>query len=74
MGTVKAIEGNHVTVQLQNGKTEMVMLQKTTKYLTGSKAAKAEDMRVGTRVVIDAKMDQKMKMYAAEEVRIGITR
>jgi len=29
-------------------------------------------LKVGTRVVIDAKMDEKMKMYTAEEVRIGV--
>jgi hypothetical protein len=71
MGTITAINGGHVTVKTQDGKSEMVMLEKTTKYLAGSKAATLADLKVGTRVVIDAKMDQKMKMYSAEEVRIG---
>ena len=73
MGTVSAIQGDHVTVKLQDGKTQMVMFDKATKYLNGEKAAKKTDVKVGTRVVIDAKMDDKMKMFLASEVRIGIT-
>jgi exosome complex RNA-binding protein Rrp42 (RNase PH superfamily) len=71
MGTVTAIDGNHVTVKTQDGKSEMVMLEKVTKYLIGSKSATVADLKVGTRVVVDAKMDEKMKMYKAEEVKIG---
>ena len=72
MGTVTALEGNHVTVKTQDGKSESVMLEKTTKYLIGTKAAKLTDLKVGSRVVIDAKMDPKMKMYSALEVKIGV--
>ena len=71
MGTVTAVNGNHVTVKTQEGKSEIVMLEKTTKYIAGSKAATAADLKVGTRVVIDAKMDEKMKMFTAEEIKIG---
>ena len=74
MGTVSAIQGDHVTVKLQDGKTQMVMFDKSTKYLTADKKkAKKEDMKVGTKVVIDAKMDEKVKMFLASEVRIGVT-
>ena len=73
MGTVSAIQGDHVTVKLQDGKTQMVMFDKSTKYLNGEKAAKRDDVKVGTRVVIDAKMDEKMKMLTATEVRVGVT-
>jgi hypothetical protein len=72
IGTVSAIDGNHVTVKTQEGKSEMVMVEKTTKYLNGSKPAALDALKVGTRVVIDAKMDAKTKMYSAEEVRIGV--
>ena len=71
-GTVTAVSKDTVTVKLQNGKSEIVMLEKVTKYLNGTKPAAAADLKVGTRVVIDAKMDEKMKMYMAEEVRIGV--
>ena len=74
MGTVAAIDGDHVTVKLQDGKTQMVMVDKATKYLTAAdKSAKRADMKVGSRVVIDAKMNEKMKMLLASEVRIGVT-
>ena len=72
MGTVSAVQGVHVTVKTQDGKSEMVMLGKATKYLVGTKAATVKDLKVGLRVVIDAKMDEKMKMFSAEEVRIGV--
>ena len=72
MGTITAINGDHVTVQTQEGKSVMVILGKTTKYFIDKKAAKVTDMQVGSRVVVDAKMDPKMKMYSAVEVKIGV--
>jgi hypothetical protein len=73
MGTITAINGDHVTIQTQDGKSQMVMLAKTTKYFIDKKTAKAADMKVGSRVVVDVKMDPKMKMYSALEVKIGVT-
>lgn len=72
-GTITAIEGDHIQIKDQAGKTVMVMLEKTTKYLKSKTPATRADLKVGTRVLIDAKMDEKMKMYAAEEVTIGVT-
>lgn len=72
IGTVTAIEGDHVQIQDQSGKKVLVMLQKTTKYSKSQKPATKSDLKVGTRVLIDAKMEQKMKMYAAEQVTIGV--
>jgi len=72
-GTITAIEGDHIQIKDQAGKLVVVMLQKTTKFLKSEKPAARTDLKVGTRVLIDAKMDDKMKMYAAEEVSIGVT-
>jgi hypothetical protein len=72
-GTITAIEGDHIQLKDQAGKTVVVMLQQTTKYLKSKEPAARADLKVGTRVLIDAKMDEKMKMYAAEEISIGIT-
>jgi hypothetical protein len=72
MGTVTGIQGDHATVKLQDGKSEMVMFSKATKFLIGEKATTKAELKVGRRVVIDARMDEKMKMYMAEEVRIGV--
>src|SRR6185295_12972943 len=72
-GTVTAIEGDHIQIKDEAGKSVMVMLEKTTKYLKSDKASTKAELKVGTRILIDAKMDEKMKMYAAEEVHIGVT-
>jgi uncharacterized protein YgiM (DUF1202 family) len=73
-GTITAIEGDHIQIKDMAGKQVMVMLSKTTKYLKAEKkAATKGELKVGTRVLIDAKMDEKMKMFSASEVTIGVT-
>src|SRR5215470_4643552 len=71
MGTVTAVKPDTVTIKMQDGKTEMVMLEKTTKYTKDDKPAKSTDLKVGDSVMINAKMDTKMKMYTADEVMLG---
>ena len=71
MGTVTAVKPDTVTIKMQDGKTEMVMLEKTTKYTKDDKPAKNTDLKVGDSVMINAKMDTKMKMYTAQEVMLG---
>ena len=71
IGTVAAIDGNHVTVKTQDGKSEMVMLEKTTKYMKGEKLVKSTDLKIGAPVTINAKMDLKTKKYVAEDVMLG---
>jgi Domain of unknown function (DUF5666) len=71
MGTVTAVTSDTVTVKDKDNKSVVIMLEKGTKFLINDKAAKKSDLKVGTRVVIDAHMDEKMKMYSAEEVNIG---
>jgi hypothetical protein len=74
MGTITAIQGDHVTVRTQDGKSQMVMFDKATKYLNAAeKPVSKSEVKLGTRVVIDAKMDEKMKMFLASEVRVGVT-
>lgn len=72
MGTVTAVTADTVTVKDTAGKSLVVMLAKTTKYLKDKKAAVIGDLKVGTRVMIEAAMDEKMKMYTAEEVQLGV--
>jgi len=71
MGTVTAVGADSITVTDKAGKTIVIALEKTTKYLKDKKAATMADIKVGTRVVIDAHMDEKTKSYKAEEVQIG---
>lgn len=71
MGTVTAVKPDTVTIKMQDGKSEMVMLEKTTKFMKDEKPAKSSDLKVGDSVMINAKMDTKMKMYTADEVMLG---
>jgi hypothetical protein len=71
MGSVTAVKPDMVTIKMQNGKSEMVMLEKTTKYMMHEKPARSADLKVGDNIMINAKMDAKTKKYAAEEVMLG---
>ena len=71
MGTVTAVANDSITVKDKDNKSVMIMLEKGTKYLMNEKPAKKTDLKTGVRVVIDAHMDAKTKMYSAEEVSIG---
>jgi hypothetical protein len=71
MGTVTAVGKDTVTIQDKDGKSLVVMLEKATKYFKSKKPATVDEMKIGTRVVIDAEMNQKMKMYSAEEIQLG---
>ncbi len=71
MGTVTAVANDSFTIKDKDNKSVVIMLEKDTKYLINDKPAKKADLKAGVRVVIDAHMDTKMNMYAAEEVNIG---
>ena len=71
LGTVTAVAKDTVTIKDKNGKSVIIMLEKNTKYLINKKPATLADLKVGSRVSIDAHMDEKMKMLSAEEVEIG---
>jgi len=71
MGTVTAVSKDTVTIQDKDGKSVVVMLDKTTKYFKTKKPVTIDELKIGTRVVIDAQMNEKMKMYSAEEIQIG---
>ncbi len=71
MGTVTKVTDDTITVTGKDNKPVVIMLEKNTKYVMNEKPAKKTDLKTGVRVVIDAHMDTKMKMYSAEEVSIG---
>ena len=70
-GTISAIEGDHITINDQAGKPVMLMLEKATKFIKADKPSTKAELKVGVRVAIHAKMDEKMKMYAAEQIEIA---
>jgi hypothetical protein len=71
LGTVTALTGDKLSVRDKNNKPVEIMLEKVTHYFINDKPAKKADLKVGVRVVIDAHMDAKLKMLAAEEVNIA---
>src|SRR5215468_963859 len=73
MGTVTAVGNDSVTIKDKDGKSIVVTLEKTTKYFRNKKPATAGDVKIGSRVVIDAQMDEKKKMFTAEEIQLGTT-
>jgi len=71
MGTITAVDAKSVTIKDKDGKAIVVNLDKATKFVREKKAASTGDLKVGERVVIHAKMDEKTKAYTAEEVDLG---
>jgi hypothetical protein len=69
LGTVTAIDANQVEVKTQDGKTTSILLTKATKYSKGKSAAKAADLKVGDRVVVDV-TGEGIKLTATD-IRIG---
>ena len=59
MGTVKAVHAdmNHVELTMAGGKTGEFYVNGDTKYTKGSAVAALTDLKPGTRVVADIKMD-----------------
>jgi hypothetical protein len=70
-GAVTAVTKDTVAIKMQDGKTETIMLEKSTKYSRDKKAATVAELKVGSQVEVHATMDTKMKMYTAHEVEIG---
>ena len=52
MGTVAALDAQHVVVKAKDGKTTSVLLNEKTTYRKGSAAATSADLKVGDRVVV----------------------
>ena len=71
MGTVTAVTNDTFTIKDKTDKPIVIMLEKSTKFMKADKPVKKEELKPGVRVIIDAHMDTKMKMYSAEEVTIG---
>jgi hypothetical protein len=72
IGTVTVVNGDHVSIKDTAGKSIMVMTHKDTKYLKDDKPVASGELKTGVRVVIDAKMDAAMKMYKADQIKIGV--
>lgn len=74
LGTVTAINGDHLEITTAQGKASTIMLNDKTKILKGKAPHKAGDIKVGDRVVITAS-DVKDKdgnvMWMAKQITLG---
>jgi|SoiMetStandDraft_2_1073263.scaffolds.fasta_scaffold1348355_1 hypothetical protein len=69
MGTVTVVDAKHIEVKTQDGATVSIQLTGDTKYLKGKAPAKASDVAVGMRVMVESKKDK--EQLVAAEVRLG---
>ena len=53
LGTVTEIDSSHLLVKTREGKSVSLLHDKTTKFRRGDAAARAADLKVGDRVVVD---------------------
>ena len=71
MGTVTRVAAEAVTVETTDKKTVEVDLNSKTKYTRNEKPAAASDLKVGGRVMINAKNVN--KKLVADSVKLGAT-
>jgi len=69
MGTVSAVSAQSVTVQTTDKKAVKVNLNAKTKYSRSDKAAAMADMKIGDRVMIEAK--EANEVLTADTVSLG---
>jgi len=68
MGTITAIDGNHLTVKTTDGKSAMVMLDAKTKITQGKAPVSASALKVGVRIVAEGADNKGMLTAASLQV------
>jgi hypothetical protein len=63
LGTVSAVDGQHVTIKTTDGKSLVVMLDKTTTVTRGKDKLSSTALKVGERLSVDY-MEEKGMMMA----------
>src|SRR6185436_18368916 len=69
LGKVTAADASHLELTTKDGKTISVLVTPDTRFMKAGAAAVAEDVKVGTRVVVDTVADG--DTLRAKEVTIG---
>ncbi|HWR14839.1 MAG TPA: hypothetical protein VN577_08425 [Terriglobales bacterium] len=69
MGTVKEISANQIVITTTDGRIRNIETGPETKFLNGGQPAKASDLAIGERVVIEA--DEHEGKLMAEKVKFG---
>lgn len=70
MGTVTKVAEKSITIEDKNGKTIEVGVSEETKFMKGEATAALKDVKVGDRLVIEAKKNG--NKFAASLVKIGV--
>ena len=71
LGTVTMVAADHVMVKDKDGKEATVMINKGTKFVRAKKTMKADDMKVGMRIVITAVTDEDDDKSVATVIQLG---
>lgn len=71
LGTVTALNGNQLTLKAKDGKTVSILLNEQTKYYREKVKLAREDLKVGLRVMVEAREDKKKNVLIASEVHLG---
>jgi hypothetical protein len=71
LGTVSAINGNHVTLKTTDGKSLVVMLDDKTTVVRGTTKLDAKSLKVGERISVGYMEEKSMLM--AHEIKLAAT-
>jgi hypothetical protein len=69
LGTITAINGNHITVKTTTGKDAMVMLDAKTKLTQGKNKLEASSLKVGDRIAAEGAEGK--GMMTAALIKVG---
>ena len=70
MGTIASVQSSRIEIKATTGKTASVVLDDKTHILRGTVRVKADDLKVGERVVATA-IESKDKKMVAQDVRVA---
>jgi Heavy metal binding domain/Domain of unknown function (DUF5666) len=71
MGTIKNVSEKSLTIETRDKKEVVVVVDEKTKFEKNGKPATANDLKAGTRVVVDVEKGQTKEALVAKEVKIG---
>lgn len=73
LGTVSMTAPDHVMLKDKSGTDHNIQINAATKFVRAKKAMKAEDMKVGMRVVVTAVTDEDDDKVIATSIELGAT-
>lgn len=71
LGTIASVQGDHVEIKTNDGKSITVMLDKKTQVTRGKETLNATALKVGDRASVEYMEEKKMMM--AHAIKLGTT-